>query len=82
MPRFPKLAVRRYCPRESMVPPASPDGPAVIRQRRAKRSDGFETNEPCPACGNWQVAVLNLDMQHPDHARRYACSRCGHKWGR
>ena len=78
----PKLNVRRYCPRESMLKPARPDGPVRVVTRRAKRSDGFDI-EPCPKCNYEGVEVLNMDMQDVVgvRPRRYRCTRCGHRWG-
>ena len=63
MPRFPKLAVRRYCPRESMVPPASPDGPAVIRQMRELAGGGVEPGHAAPGpCATVRLRTVRAQV--------------------
>ena len=55
--------------------------------RERKRQDDLRDSTACPICNNSQIEKLRYGIVYsnclydPKTSKRYACSKCGYKWG-
>lgn len=55
--------------------------------RESRRQDDLRDSTACPICNNSQIERLRYGIVYrnclydPKTSKRYACSKCGYKWG-